>query len=865
MNKVYTYSNPRNWRSHSKFNEIHQEIHLCATSNMLDGIKSTYVDSPNETSISYVFTIKELINEMVGSWNSSEYKLKQHLILSRIIANMDIDNKYHKMSYKKNIVELLDTIRFLTITGVTTENLEALKLAPKEKILYKVWCDLEELDSDFSRIRNKIKKGWHKNEIYECLNRLSEKDSKVDVIDSRKIILHGFYFITPEQQVFLKALEKAGFEIIFFNLYNQDYPDTFSFVKNFISKDYGWEGDWYIEPNETNSKNSLGAIFLSDYEEKIDNKRKVQKSIIKYDSFIEFLNEIILPNYPIEKTDKFDSNIQIIATNADMINEILIQYYPERFEGNRNFLQYPVGKFLSNIHQMLAEGELVLTEEILLNTFSSGWLYNPQTGSNARDYVYCLREVLPFFENCKNVNKDWLPRYEELKKIYSNILPQFTDDRDSDYVQTIGSPFKTISHLSLSLRQLNEINFFINQLIFLSNQIFDVESEGNTISNHFLRLKNLFFDNNNFKEKGFSDNEIQVIYHLGEKMKDIKDDNYFLYDDVGEALQAYLSGQFSDYDNTFIKPFIEVDGEAFKSTDKRVYLTGIDEHGLPLNKFDIPWPLEAATFDKLSLNVKCLELFTLRNKSVKRISRYLFYIATEFLAPENLEISWMKNYLDRENVQPAVYARQLGLATVDYLSKNNTINSWDSSEMINLGDGSNTEKTIEKIVSRKDNLIDYYHCPKRFYYNIVAGGETSFSDKFIHQFLYTHLVSLVKATTTVSEYDSLREVGKLFPHLTSFQKEMAAKYFSVNNLDLSKEHIESDVAISNARHIFQYPGMTNKHRSEMIKKVTANESNIKRAMINKIKYNEQFEAKPGEDCKYCPFLNICSEGKYSID
>ena len=54
----------------------------------------------------------------------------------------------------------------------------------------------------------------------------------------------------------------------------------------------------------------------------------------------------------------------------------------------------------------------------------------------------------------------------------------------------------------------------------------------------------------------------------------------------------------------------------FKKNITNVYLTGLDEQGLPLSEFDTPWPLLDSTFEELSKKHQVLELNVLRNKSI---------------------------------------------------------------------------------------------------------------------------------------------------------------------------------------------------------------------------------------------------------
>src|SRR5690606_6231431 len=79
-----------------------------------------------------------------------------------------------------------------------------------------------------------------------------------------------------------------------------------------------------------------------------------------------------------------------------------------------------------------------------------------------------------------------------------------------------------------------------------------------------------------------------------------------------------------------------------------------------------PWPFRDETYKKLAAAHPVLGLDLLRNKSVKNISRYLLFMALEFLDTKCFELSWMRDFLDRENLQPAVYVHYLNLDIKDY-------------------------------------------------------------------------------------------------------------------------------------------------------------------------------------------------------
>lgn len=83
---------------------------------------------------------------------------------------------------------------------------------------------------------------------------------------------------------------------------------------------------------------------------------------------------MIVNHFPIGSRNNKRKDVEIIATNADILNQILSQYYPEKFAGRRNSLNYPVGQFILKLHEMYHDGELILNVDILMGVFSSDWL-----------------------------------------------------------------------------------------------------------------------------------------------------------------------------------------------------------------------------------------------------------------------------------------------------------------------------------------------------------------------------------------------------------------------------------------------------------------------------------------------------------
>lgn len=865
--EVYTYDDPKKWRAHSKYDDIKKAIHLCSTKNMAEGIKEAYQDQGTGDFMS-VFTIREVMDVLLKEWDSPEEKLRQLLKLSRVIANLQIVNVELKEAFRKNKTDLLDTIRSLTYIGVSPNDLSYVDvLTEKERLFQEIWRAVEEVDDTYEQVREKVRQGWSDTELIRALEDISENGVQTDAF---RLVLHGFYFVTPEQQVFLEGLKSTGADFLFFNLYDERFPTTFDFTRAFISERFGWEDDWKVENLRCDNVLGAGGALLAAYEGEKVEKEDSGRKIIRYESFFDFLDRVIVPLHPIGAHDEDKSqedvpSSQIVATNADMLNEVLIQYYPEKFSKGRNFLSYPIGQFIGRIHQMKKKEGLVLDEEILISAFSSGWLYNPSSRKNARDYTHLLRKVLPFFKDC-HLTEDWGKRFSELESLYDTVLARFEKPGDTRRLQSVRSPFTKISYLSLTRQELSDIRFFYEQLLFLSEELFVIEAEEARIGDHFSRLFELINVHGPNDAPDLLEEEREVLSYLNERLKQIEDDNFFLYEDVGEAINLYLSGSLEKDENPFIKPFIEIDGEAFKERDK-VYLTGMDDRGLPLDEFDIPWPLQEGTFEELSERHTALELDLIRNRSVKQISRYLLYISLEFLPVANLEVSWMRNFLDREDLNQSVYTRQLKFRETTPSEEVATPittrrqNAFDFTSLPEQPDSSVLEE-----LTFFDFMVEYDQCPRRFYYSYILEKHPVFEDEFIHQFQFTDLLWVLKREPSLNDAQRLEAVGRLFPQWTNYKKQsIALKYKSFAKEITSEIEVERGVEISGGRVDFQLPGIKRETRKEWLELARANMRINLNELTRKLTTDEPFEAVPGSACKFCPHLDSCLEGEYGID
>jgi hypothetical protein len=603
-------------------------------------------------------------------------------------------------------------------------------------------------------------------------------------------VLHGFYYITPEQQILLKHLENAGFRIIFFNYYDERFPATFDFTKAFITERYGWDENWNIQHTpESHMNDGKGKLFLDAYEHiKQGPVKKVKGEVVSYESFFEFLHQVILAYYPIDNKNEGDSKnkegmTRIIATNADYMNEMLIQYYPDKFKSKKNFLSYPIGQFIVKIHEMYNKDNTFFTDDILMSTFSSGWLWNKESSNNARDYTFKLNKILPFFEGCRLI-EEWKDRMQQLIYQYDNVLPLFENEGDNRAVKSMSSPFMKIGYLSLDIDDLYEINNFMGLLEDISKKLFESISSTVSINEHFGRLLNILEEHNPMNNPTnilTQEEETILIRELNINLKKINNQSEINFSYIGDALNLYLSGKLNNDEDDFIIPFIQMDGEAFKENDQKVFLTCLDEYGLPFDTFSNPWPLSDETIQALSTTHISLEYYALRNKSIKQASRYLFFMALEFVDSGLIELSWIKNLVDKKKLQPAVYLQQLGFE-VRSNQKTDSDAAILSTKNLMRTICSNSDASEEKHRNQPWEELEYDEfigqfllCPRSFYYNCLADEYPVFLDSFTHQFLFSNIVKIIKSYTHFDDEVVIKEASELFPQWSDFKKQSLAK------------------------------------------------------------------------------------------
>ncbi|KLA01421.1 hypothetical protein B4147_1088 [Bacillus wiedmannii] len=856
--QVHTYSQPKGWEKHPLYASFPDAIHICATNNQKDGIQACYGHD-----LEHIYSFRKFIKALYVEWYSAETKFQQYLRLSKILASLQYKQPELKKAFRANAMDILENIRFFVESNIKPQDLKDSWIkTDKERVFKEVWTEFVQKDATIQAHYKALKRPILKKQLQDAINTLCDENN-VKLVGDIHIVLHGFYFVTPEQQIILEILREQQIRITFFQYYDERYADTFDFIKAFVTNRFGWPSseEWIYDKVSGTKATRIAHAFLSSYEGKSAQQSDGKKKVTSYGSFFDFLHDVILPHFPIE--GRAEGNVSIISPNAEGLNELLMSYYPELNHKKRNFLSYPIGRFLLSLHQIYKNGQLYLTDEILRAQFSSGWLYDESTRENAQNYTYELEQLFPYLQGCKEIT-DWISHLDQLINQGLTIEKAFPIREENRIIRSVRSPFSKISHFAVPLECVKQIRCFIQKIREMTEVLF-AHSDSNTIEVHFNRLKAILKKHGKGVMLIANENEKLLIQELEKKISHIQDDSEFLYDDLQTALHFYLSGKLEDTDEEYINSFIEIDGEMFKSQEHTIYLTGLDENSLPLGAQSIPWPLQPDTFEKLSEQHSALELHTIRIRANKFISRYLFFIALN-LPTEHVKLSWIKNILDQHELQPALYIKQLNLRAVDFTAVSAdvpiTYTPYDfSKETVNKNDIMKSWETL----AFEDFLAEYKLCPKRFYYSYIADEYPTFSSDFMHQFIFSEIIRVAGQGSKADFEVVLEEVSVLFPQWIDFKKSVSAKmaFQYVPGQLGRKTAVTEEHSYTETRKNFQFPGFTKKNRDNLFDETKASLVSIVDEILSED--NKIMEANPSYTCRFCPHIDYCDDAVYSID
>ncbi|MGG3915994.1 hypothetical protein [Rossellomorea vietnamensis] len=882
MRTTVTYQAPAQlFRSDSLFQKDYKDcLHIVATNSLKQGIGQSlrdnrWIDSP-------VIQFSELFKKIAGDgWSGAKAQLKQFLTLSDLFAQCWEMSKESKnllvlQSADRNQLEVLKTLRILTELGIEYKDLSFYKKRnPSEDLLFKLWKEMDyTLRKDISQLKDFL---HHKGDLKETLtsaliqwatelfpekttsktlemrknsNLLEESwfnDIKAS-LEKKTLILHGFYFITPIQELFFQRLEQE-YNLVFLNVYDERYPETFSTVKAFllngetnVSKVV--PDDVPIHPLAVRLIDSLEGETISTVEQKVT----------VYSDLSHFIDTEKRKLKELTQSQDQEENSYHLLTPRD--KEVKKQFIANEFlpPDKKKLTDYPVGRFLYRLHQMkrrennLDTGVVVyheyVTAEALLDCFSSGCLI--VNGEDMREYVKSLEKILPY---CKNADTfhGWEEKINKLmavKKTWENSVLKGNSQALADRLHKFhSSPIRQLSYFSVPKKELDKIKAGIQSLKGINDTLFgewtskkvDITTHLNQLDRHVLRTV----------EDYMADDEKKVVKNLIREISKLKDDELeFTLRDISQGLLFYLDGTLKDLETQDsateeMMAFEHADGAPFYSI-RKFHLAFADHKALPIPQGYSMWPLSRGMMEHFQETVPELGLLEKRKEHTNAITRYLLYVL--FHSADDIRFSYVKSIGKESRLELSLYLQMLGFETKSAKRVTQELTGIVKEPPQLLMDVNTAGWTYS--MEREAKI-----CGKRAAFSYILNEHPSFSSDFHHGFLYSNMMEFFNHLVD-DPSRNWKEVNNWFPQWHDMKLNfLYASKLSDRKVKTPENKVDDRLYSQAINYLHLLPNGYSSLNPDIVN------SGISGLPI----------ARNGANCKYCPHLPICVDGIYSID
>lgn len=842
---VIAYSDPRNLNKHPLWDEFKKYPQFCATKFLAEGMDERYGESDGLWSVS----IGRIFRLVFPDWHYSTTRVEQFACLTKLIDRLRERRPSSKRildSFRRNQNTVLDAIRTLVEGGIRPG-----ELTP-QKNEQEVFQELFELfvteDSHVHRFENTFESLASPSEGISVLKQAldgaagkAEKEGKpakplISKFDT--VVFHGFYFITPFQNRFMKALQKAGLDICHLICWDESIPSVMSVWESFFENKDEWMR------HAESSAEPLGRFFASLYEHGRAEPPGVDISVIEFPtvgSFVRYISQTAGPDNRFKEC--------FFSPTSRELNRVLREYFPEEF-ADRHFLAYPVGQFLYHLHQMWDDStqSLAIDETGLKACLASGMLRlndeSPFFDSQSATVV--LRKCLPFFDGCRTV-AEWRNRLRDLQQAIS--AAQELDPENADrFSLAVENPFRFPAFV-VSQEEFQILQSAIEQLFKIAEELFSRPTV--SLKEHLSRLKEIIETADG--SGALIDEERELVKKvLSDLTPETASDTAFPTQDLSEAIRVYLAidnGPEDDDEDSKSKQLVNffesLDGLPLKE-ERPLHLCMLSADSLPARKSFCPWPL---TLECLPEQSDVRRLIQAREESSHMADLYLFYSALAF-APQVI-LSWIKEWQDElKDVSPYL------LMIVD--SAGAKVERFSTSFGLDMDISPEAESVIKDpgLVSLEypsHAAAEHDFCPRRFFYSYIVSDRPRFENSFHHRFQFSRLIDWYRARFGVSQDQARQFAYKFFPHWSMTRKTSIADMWTKANPTLEGQPIPDVV-----RRIL-FPGESHhiSFRKDRIVDLADGDSSDRARL--------QLEANPGKHCRYCPHQRLCGDTLFPVD
>ena len=783
MNReIYTYTDLTRLGQSRQFSEIRHYPIVTVTADLRKGLigkqDTDYVTGLfSEDSKMRVTDFYSLSQAVYGDWGTDPAKFNELILLSEFVreklnaASSDRKKANWLTGCMRNIGELLSSIILLEQANVRPEDIDAGGERNLE-LLLDAWRDLANRDPALRAFRRNSARHYTKDTWEPVLRKAFRTETSFAATD--KIVFHGLYYITPLQEMIMRALEEAGYRLIFLIPYDERYPFVYEIWDETYSEKRGYppKSQWHME--RSLDTDAYGEVFEGKKAVTISNRLRMRE----YASVMEFVDDV--------KRIR-EQGYAVYSSDYKTANKILKDYFPEEY-GDRKILSYPIGQFVNILNQMWDEERqtIVLDDESLIECFASGWL--SVNGVSGRQYLQDLTYLLPFFTGCHTV-QEWTDRIELLTKIRQDAVEPFLSDLDPEesaarWQEAIGNPMANFSMFAVETEKLDVILKLIQQLLKMASDLFG-KNQIIQVSEHISKLDEIL-KRHEVSNEMYTE-ERAIVRDIFEKLgQPGRFDTKCAPADIANALSLFLCGRFDEGEiqtNRFglVYPMYQVDAACIKNKSK-VHVCMCDVNAMPGGNKEYVWPLTSPVMQdcyKRTQNPLLVNLIQIM-ESTALCNRYFVYAA---LKNKDVTISWIST-IGEKMLAPSPYIKLVSGATgCDITHARRHRITFSRVANASYGSGRIEQYDNDKMPSDtiKEAKMDYAVCPMKYVLGYVVEKHPTYSSDFQQNYALNAFISAIynlmkdKGMTVDQVY---RNVMSLFPGLRKVEKRQVYDYIS---------------------------------------------------------------------------------------
>lgn len=816
LDKLIAYNSIDDIKDYYINNEC--DLIIAAYKDSIESIKNTN-DKIN------IISMGEIINGLFEFWNDKELEYENILNLRKYLKEEKYINIVER--FEKSIDSVYSSIKTCKELNIYPEDYEKVIETDEDiiflNIMKKVYMEDTFIDYDI-KLHNYKKninlfKADFNNILSQTLNINLENKLK-------RIIIQGFYYITPSQRMIIELLRMCNIEIIPLICLNPQHKKVNEIVYKTFSNLHSIEKTYDL----SNTKKDMSNIFA----DILDNKDiDSYKDEVEYNIEFNVYEDLNAYNKEILNSDEY-----IFATSRkNLINRISI------FGGNLNnskkiaIKYYPIGIFLKDIYKTWNKNrkDIFLEKEVLYRIFETNIL--KLENKNSRDYIYDLTLISNYFIDCKAL-KEWIDRAKTLK---DNIVNCRYYKFKKHY-----APF------SIELTRLEDIIEYLNQIESITRILFNKDDYEIDMDMHLKNLQYIVEKNTHNTE----DNDNLMAYELLKKIetilktrqRKIRVNNTYLYD----AISRYINTIEDEGElEVTIYPLDSIEC-AYRSDEEKIVITDFDRDNFPKAKRnETPWlstsklrKLLEYKEDEIEKDLIYRYLILIEDKDI--ISRYIFWLMLK--VPKYKIVSRLKNNdRDTEHFYESILC-DIGVNKKDRRFNNESSYRLESVDLNKYILPDNKQRDLKK----EGQTLLFKYCPLRaFLYRMNLNKEMYTDDFRIEHYIPTLFADIVGKIE--SKQERKRELNKLLDLLPQYPKVIKSTmmYSTFKKCNQSQEeislnsYINHDIDIDEEfKNLKEYVKSTEKINSDRVMEVICS-STIPIANSN------------NKTCKFCPNIDKC--------